>query len=107
MNNLRPLVATAGVAFVIALGAIAGGSANAANPIVGLGSAANYSILAGAPAITHTGATTIDRDAPAPVVGVQSLPSTSTDEPLGPLTLLGVALTGLGMLLLLRPIRHP
>jgi LPXTG-motif cell wall-anchored protein len=51
-----------GIAFVMALGVIASASANAANPIVGLGSAANYSILAGTPAITNTGATTIDRD---------------------------------------------
>jgi cell division septation protein DedD len=44
---------------------------------------------------------------PAAVAGTQNLPSTSTGDPLAPLTMLGIGLTGLGMLLLLRrPLRH-
>jgi hypothetical protein len=41
---------------------MAGRTADAATPTVGLGSAAFYSVLAGTPAVTNTGATTIDRD---------------------------------------------
>jgi hypothetical protein len=45
--------------------------------------------------------------APAAVAGTQGLPSTSTNDPAGPLTMLGVALTGIGILLLRgRPSRH-
>jgi len=45
--------------------------------------------------------------ASAAVSGTQSLPSTSTDDPSGPLTMLGVALTAFGILLLRgRPVRH-
>jgi len=63
MKNSKAIVATVGIAFVIAIGAMAGSTANAAIvPTVGLGTAATYSILAGTPAITNTGATTIDRD---------------------------------------------
>jgi len=63
MNNSRALIAIVGIAFVIAIGAMAGTAANAAIvPTVGLGTAATYSILAGTPSITNTGATTIDRD---------------------------------------------
>lgn len=51
-----------GIAFVIAIGAMAGTAANAATPTVGLGSAASFSVLAGTPSITNTGPTTIDRD---------------------------------------------
>jgi LPXTG-motif cell wall-anchored protein len=45
---------------------------------------------------------------PAPVIaGVQSLPSTSTDEQLSPLLILALALGAIGVLMLLRrPIRH-
>jgi hypothetical protein len=45
---------------------------------------------------------------PAPVIaGVQTLPSTSTDEQLSPLLILAIALGGIGVLMLLRrPIRH-
>lgn len=44
---------------------------------------------------------------PAAVAGTQGLPSTSTDDPWAPLTMLGIGLTGVGLLLLLRrPIRH-
>jgi type VI secretion system secreted protein VgrG len=52
-----------GIAFVLAIGAMAGTAANAAIvPTVGLGSAASFSILAGTPVISNTGPTTIDRD---------------------------------------------
>ncbi|HAF10278.1 MAG TPA: hypothetical protein DCK98_09385 [Chloroflexi bacterium] len=44
---------------------------------------------------------------PAAVAGTQRLPSTSTNDPAGPLTMLGVALTGIGILLLRgRTTRH-
>ena len=43
---------------------------------------------------------------PAAVAGTLNLPSTSTGDPANPLAILGVALTGLGILLLRRPIRH-
>jgi len=62
MKNSRTLVAMVGLAFVIAIGAMVGSTANAANPTVGLGSAASFSVLAGTPSITNTGPTTIDRD---------------------------------------------
>jgi len=42
------------------------------------------------------------------VAGTQNLPSTSTGDPLGPLAMLGIALTSIGILLLARrPARHP
>jgi len=63
MSSSRAIIAMVGIAFVIAIGAMAGTAANAAIvPTVGLGTAATYSILAGTPSITNTGATTIDRD---------------------------------------------
>ena len=62
MKKSTPLVAMLGLAFVIAIGAMAGRTANAATPTVGLGTAASFSVLAGTPAVTNTGATTIDRD---------------------------------------------
>jgi hypothetical protein len=161
MSSSRAIGAMVGISFIIAIGAMAGSAANAAIvPTVGLGTAASYSILAGTPSITNTGATTIDRDVgihpaasitgfppgiiagaihagdavalqaksdlvitaassvtpttaptaapvaavstakPAAVAGTQGLPSTSTNDPAGPLTMLGVALTGIGVLLL-------
>ena len=63
MKNSKGLIAMVGIALVIAIGAMAGTAANAAIvPTIGLGTAATYSILAGTPSITNTGATTIDRD---------------------------------------------
>jgi hypothetical protein len=63
MNNTRAIVAMLGIAFVLAIGAMAGTAANAAIvPTVGLGSAASFSILAGTPVISNAGPTTIDRD---------------------------------------------
>jgi len=116
MTNPRAIVATIGIAFVIAIGAMAGrGTVSAAGPApINLGTVANFSVLAGS-AVTNTGPITTDRD-----VGVWAgtfiagftgppngaLPSTSTD-PSGPLTVLGVALTGIGVLLLRgRTVRH-
>jgi hypothetical protein len=59
---------------------------------------------------TPTGATATPTVAftPAPVIaGVQTLPSTSTDEQISPLLILAVALGGIGVLMLLRgPVRH-
>jgi hypothetical protein len=62
MKKSRAFVTMIGIAFVIAIGAMAGRTANAATPTVGLGSAASFSVLAGTPSITNTGPTTIDRD---------------------------------------------
>ena len=107
MKNSRSIFAMVAIAFVIAIGAIAGTTANAAIvPTVGLGSAANYAILAGTPAITNTGATTIDRDVGIHPPAAQNLPSTSTSDPSDALTMFGVALAAVGILLLRRPIRQ-
>ena len=62
MKNSKRLVAMVGIAVVIAIGAAAGRTANAATTTVGLGTAGAFSILAGTPSITNTGATTIDRN---------------------------------------------
>jgi hypothetical protein len=63
MKNSRGIIAIVGIAFVLAIGAIAGTAANAAIvPTVGLGTAASFSVLAGTPVISSTGLTTIDRD---------------------------------------------
>jgi hypothetical protein len=62
MKNSKAVVAIVAIALVIAIGAIAGRTANAATPTVPLGTAASYSVLAGTPAVTNTGASTIDRD---------------------------------------------
>ena len=62
MKNSRFVAAMLGIALIIAIGAIAGRTASAAPPTVNLGTAAFYSVLAGTPAVTNTGATTIDRD---------------------------------------------
>jgi hypothetical protein len=50
------------IAFIIAIGAMAGQTASAATPSVGLGTAGNFSILAGTPDITNTGPTTVNKD---------------------------------------------
>ncbi len=63
MKNSRAIVAMVAIAFVLAIGAMAGSAANAAIvPTVALASASSYSVLAGTPAITNVGLTTIDRD---------------------------------------------
>jgi LPXTG-motif cell wall-anchored protein len=62
MKNSRAVGAMVGIALIIAIGAMAGQTASAAPPTVGLGTAAFFSVLAGTPAVTNTGATTIDRD---------------------------------------------
>lgn len=62
MKNSKAVVAMVGIALIIAIGAMAGRTASAATPTVGLGTAASFSILAGTPAITNTGATTVNRD---------------------------------------------
>ncbi len=63
MKKSRAVVAMVAIALVFAIGAMAGRTAIAAGPpTVNLGTAAFYSVLAGTPAVTNTGATTIDRD---------------------------------------------
>ena len=55
---------SAGIAFTLAIGMLAAGqTANAAGPApVGLGTAAPFAVLAGTPAVTNTGPTTITGD---------------------------------------------
>jgi LPXTG-motif cell wall-anchored protein len=61
MKNSRAVVAMVSIALVIAIGAMAGRTAIAAGPpTVNLGTAASFSVLAGTPAVTNTGGTTID-----------------------------------------------
>ena len=60
--RVRARVLAVGIALLIAIGAMPGHTANAATPTVGLGSAGTFSVLAGTPSITNTGATTIDRN---------------------------------------------
>lgn len=62
MKNSKALAATVVIALIIAIGAMAGSAASAATPPVGLGSAGNFSILAGTPSISNTNPTTINRD---------------------------------------------
>ena len=68
MNSSRAIIAMVSIAFVIAIGAMAGAAANAATPTVPLGTALGYSILAHT-TVTNTGPTTVNRslgiDAPA------------------------------------------
>jgi FtsH-binding integral membrane protein len=52
-------------------------------------------------------AASVPTAAPVAVAGTQGLPATSSRDPSGPLTMLGVALTGIGIILLRgRPVRH-
>lgn len=61
MKKSKAVVAVAGVALIIAIGAMAGRTVSAAGPApVNIGTAATFSVLAGT-AVTNTGATTIDR----------------------------------------------
>jgi LPXTG-motif cell wall-anchored protein len=62
LKNPKPGIAMVGIALVIAIGVAAGRTADAATPTIGLGTAASFSVLAGTPAVTNTGATTINRD---------------------------------------------
>lgn len=59
--NSKAVVAIAAIALIIAIGALAGRTVNAATPAVGLGTAGTFSVLAGT-AVTNTGPTTVDRD---------------------------------------------
>jgi hypothetical protein len=62
MKNSRAWIAIVAIAFVIAIGGMAGQTARAATTTVPLGTAAPFSVLAGTPSITNTGPTTIDRE---------------------------------------------
>jgi LPXTG-motif cell wall-anchored protein len=105
MKNSKAVVAMVAIALIIAIGTVAGRTANAATPTEGLRTAASFSLLAGStPAAAHAVAGV---QAP-PVIGVQSLPSTGTDGPWSPLMGFGIALVGIGVLLLFgKPVRHP
>jgi LPXTG-motif cell wall-anchored protein len=62
MKISQRVAAAAAIAFIIAIGAMAGRSAEAAGPpTINLGTAANFSVLAGTPHVTNTGPTTTDR----------------------------------------------
>lgn len=79
MFSSRSVVAVVGIALVLAIGAAAGRTVSAAGPApVGLGTAANFSILAGTPSITNTGPSTTDRsvgiDPAASVIGFGGAP---------------------------------
>jgi len=89
MKNSKAVVAMLSIALIIVIGAMAGRTANAAGPaMINLGSAANFSVLAGS-AVTNTGPTTADKD-----VGVWAGTSVSgfTGPPNG--TSLGTIHTG-------------
>jgi ice-binding like protein len=77
MNNTRAIVAMVGTAFVIAIGAMAGGTANAAPTTVPLGTALGFSILAHT-TVTNTGPTTVNRD-----LGIDAAPTSVTGFPPG------------------------
>ena len=63
MGRSSSVIGTIGVALILALGALTGPAANAAGPVtVGLGTAAAFAVLAGTPAVTNTGPTTITGD---------------------------------------------
>ena len=63
MGKSPVFIGTIGIALIIAFGGLAGPSANAAGPTtVGLGTSAAFAVLAGTPAVTNTGPTTITGD---------------------------------------------
>ena len=79
MKNSKIAAAMIGVAFVIAIGAIAGRTVEAAGPpTINLGTAGNFSVLAGTPHVTNTGPTTTDSsvgvDPAAAVIGFGGAP---------------------------------
>lgn len=59
-----------------------------------------------APTAAPTAAAAAPTASPASVAGAQVLPSTSTNDPLSPLLMLGIALAGIGFLVLRRQTRH-
>jgi hypothetical protein len=62
MIKSTAIAAAVGIAFVIAIGAAVGSAVSAAGPPpIALGTAANFSVLAGTPHVTNTGPTTTDR----------------------------------------------
>jgi len=79
MKNSKIVAAMIGIAFVIAIGAIAGHTVEAAGPpTINLGTAGNFSVLAGTPHVTNTGPTTTDSsvgvDPAAAVIGFGGAP---------------------------------
>jgi type VI secretion system secreted protein VgrG len=62
MITSKASAAVVGIALLIAIGAVSGRTAGAAGPPpIDLGTAANFSVLAGTPHVTNTGPTTTDR----------------------------------------------
>jgi len=79
MKNSRAVVAMVGIALIIAIGAMAGRTVEAAGPpTINLGTAGNFSVLAGTPHVTNTGPTTTDGsvgvDPAAAVIGFGGAP---------------------------------
>jgi LPXTG-motif cell wall-anchored protein len=77
MKNSKATIAIVGIAFVLAIGAMAGRAANAAPTTVPLGTALGYSILAHT-TVTNTGPTTVDRS-----LGIDAPPTSVTGFPPG------------------------
>jgi hypothetical protein len=80
MIKSKAVAAFAGMALVFALGAVAVPGVHAAGPPpIDLGTAANFSVLAGTPHVTNTGPTTTDRNVgvypAAAVIGFTGAPS--------------------------------
>ena len=77
MNTPKTIAAMFAIAFVIAIGAMAGRSASAATTTVPLGTALGFSILAHT-TVTNTGPTTVNRD-----LGIDAAPTSVTGFPPG------------------------
>lgn len=86
MKNSRAVVAMVAIALIIAIGAMAGRTVEAAGPpTINLGTAGNFSVLAGTPHVTNTGPTTTDGsvgvDPAAAVIGFGGAPDGTVIPP--------------------------